>query len=99
MGVALKSFDAALPNLKIMRDVAEHIDDYAVDSGKDRNISRKSLEVGSSDGEVWQWLDFEIDASKALSASFALFGALKNCEPFIEEGHNKSLLRAAPQAK
>jgi hypothetical protein len=89
MRVALKTFDAALPHLKKMRDVAEHIDDYAVDSGKDRSISRKSLEVGSSDGEIWQWLGFEIDASKALSASIALFGVLKNCAPLIKKVTNQ----------
>jgi hypothetical protein len=82
--VALKTFDAALPNLKKMRDVAEHIDDYAVDEGKDKNISRKSLEVSSSDGEVWQWLGFELDAGKALSASASLFGALKDCASLVK---------------
>lgn len=82
---ALKTFDAALPHLKKMRDVAEHIDDYAVDGGKDRNISRKSLEVASSDGEIWQWLGFKIDASVALAASVALFGAMKDCAPLVKE--------------
>ena len=75
-----------------MRDVAEHIDDYAIDSGKDRSISRKSLEVASSDGETWQWLGFEIDASKALSASIALFGAVKDCAPLLKMP-NKALQR------
>lgn len=32
MDAALKKFDVALPHLKKMRDVAEHIDDYALDS-------------------------------------------------------------------
>jgi hypothetical protein len=85
MRVALKTFDDALPNLKKMRDVAEHIDDYAVDSGKDKNISRKSLEVSSSDGsDVWEWLGFELNAGLALSASAALYGALKDCKPLVK---------------
>ena len=66
-----------------MRDVAEHIDDYAIDSGKDRSISRKSLEVASSDGETWQWLGFELDADNALSASAKLLAVLKECGPLI----------------
>jgi hypothetical protein len=81
MRSALKAFDASLPNLKKMRDVAEHIDDYAVDSGKDKNISRKSLEVGICNGETWRWLDFEINVCEALKASISLFAALKRCAP------------------
>lgn len=50
--IALREFDAALPNLKKMRDVAEHIDEYAVNSGKDKRRSRKSLEVSLIDGEI-----------------------------------------------
>jgi hypothetical protein len=80
---ALKAFDAALPHLKEMRDVAEHIDDYAIDSGRNRSISRKSLEVGSFNSETWQWLGFEIDTGLALSASIALFAAIKNCAPSV----------------
>jgi hypothetical protein len=84
MREALVAFDRALPNLKKMRDVAEHIDDYAVDSGKDANISRKSLEVSASDGETWEWLGFEINVNEALSASVTLFEALKNCSASIK---------------
>jgi hypothetical protein len=86
IGTALETFDAALPHLKKMRDVAEHIDDYAVDDGKDRSVSRKSLEVGSCAGATWQWLGFYTDVDHALSASITLFEALKDCAPLIKEG-------------
>ena len=45
---ALAQFDRALPDLKKMRDVAEHFDDYALDQGRQkaivrrRNVDRKS---------------------------------------------------------
>jgi hypothetical protein len=81
---ALKIFDAALPHLKKMRDVAEHIDDYAVDSGKDGSISRKNLEDGNTNGEIWQWLGFELNASEALSASIGLFEVLKDSSSLLE---------------
>lgn len=80
---ALNTFDAALPHLKRMRDVAEHVDDYALDGGKDRSISRKTLEVASSDGDKWQWLGFELDAGTALSASVALFAAISQCASLV----------------
>jgi len=98
MRIALKQFDDALPHLKEMRDVAEHIDEYAVDRGfksvgqKDGYISRKSLEVSTSDGgDVWEWLGFELDAGQALSASGALFGALKACQPLLKKGCSRAI--------
>lgn len=90
MSTALNVFDAALPNLKKMRDVAEHIDDYAVDHGRDANISRKALEVSSTDGERWQWLGFEMNIDNALSASVALFESLKDCAGLFKTASKKS---------
>lgn len=66
LGTALQEFDAALPNLETMRNVAEHIDEYAFGEGQDSSICRKSLVVASLNGEMWKWLDFEIDVGKAL---------------------------------
>src|SRR5215510_10846291 len=43
---ALKQFDSALPNLRKFRDVAEHINDYAMDHGK-HAVARQELEVSS----------------------------------------------------
>ena len=82
---ALSTFDTALPHLKTMRDVAEHIDDYSVDAGHNRGISRKSLEVASSDGETWNWLDSSINANEAMSASIQLFSALKDCASTVKK--------------
>ena len=86
MRVALIAFDSALPHVKKMRDVAEHVDDYAVDKGRDKSISRKDLEVSSCDGETWQWLGFEMNVGEALSASNRLFESLKDCGSLIEKG-------------
>jgi hypothetical protein len=82
---ALDAFDAALPHLKKMRDVAEHVDEYSVDSGKDRNVSRKCLEVGSCHGETWSSMGFGLDAGDALLASVSLFEVLKNCSSHIHK--------------
>jgi hypothetical protein len=60
-----------------MRDVAEHIDEYAVDKGKINNISRKQLEVSILDGTTLEWLDDKLDADEALKASERLFEVLK----------------------
>ena len=88
IGDALKKFDAALPNLKKMRDVAEHIDDYALDRGKDKNVSRKSLGVASYDGGTWKWLGYEMEEKKALDASVQLFEAVRQSQSLLKNEPN-----------
>jgi hypothetical protein len=79
LGAALAEFDAALPHLKRMRDVAEHIDDYAVDRGRERSIARQSLEVSfmSNDDSTIEWLGARLNSQEALKASQRLFEAIK----------------------
>ena len=81
MVAALQEFDASLPDVKRMRDVAEHIDEYAVDQGRHRSVARQSLEVSSmSDaGPTLEWLDGRLNAQEALQASQKLFEAIKVC--------------------
>lgn len=80
---ALSDFDAALPNLKSMRDVAEHFDDYAMDRGRNSAIGRSSLEVGIIGDTVFQWLGFELDADSALSTARQLFKAIQQAKEHI----------------
>lgn len=78
--IALNEFDLALPNLKKLRDVAEHIDDYALDNGRERSISRKALEVSfiSLDGPTLEWLGHQLNAQDALHAAQKLFQAIQD---------------------
>ena len=78
---AIEEFDSAMPNLKKMRDVAEHIDDYAIDNGRNKNISRKSLEVSTLNDTTFEWLYFKLDAIEALNTSQKLFNAIRNNSP------------------
>jgi len=80
---ALSDFDAALPNLKNMRDVAEHFDDYAMDRGRNSAIGRSSLEVGMIGDTVFQWLGFELDADSALSTARQLFKVIQQAKEHI----------------
>ena len=77
---ALDEFDAALPMLKNMRDVAEHIDDYALDRGRHKDISRKSLEVAIISETTFRWLEYELNADMALEAADALFASIKRAQ-------------------
>jgi hypothetical protein len=79
LSVALGEFDRSLPHLKKMRDVAEHIDDYAKDIGRDKSIHRRSLEASSlnDDGPELEWLEGNLNSQAALSASQKLFSAIQ----------------------
>lgn len=74
---ALRDFDTALPTLKEMRDTAEHIDDYVMNKGKNRQIMPSSLEVWVVDYPVVKWLYLELNIDAAFSAAQTLFGALQ----------------------
>ena len=83
MRKALTNFDAALPALKSMRDIAEHFDDYAIDRGRDSKISRKALEVGVIGNSVFRWLSSEINADTAVSVAQQLFKDIQQAQSLI----------------
>jgi hypothetical protein len=80
---ALKEFDTQLPQLKTMRDVAEHFEDYALDRGRQKAIRRQQLEVGSLDGKSFEWLDHELDVNLAFEAGEVLFDAIRQAQPAV----------------
>ncbi|MGH8612143.1 MAG: hypothetical protein ACREYF_08905 [Gammaproteobacteria bacterium] len=83
---ALAAFDAALPQLKKLRDTAEHIDDYAVDRGRVKSVKRQDLEVSSltMEGPTLEWLGFRLNTEEALNASQALFESLKGMSALLK---------------
>lgn len=73
---AVAAFDVAVPMLKRMRDVGEHIDDYAIGKGRDRNVSRFMLQVAKWDGHTYRWLDATLDVDASHAAAKKLFAAV-----------------------
>jgi len=69
--LAIKTFDGALPGFSTMRNVGEHIDDYAVQNPGRRykKIDRKMLQVGSWNENVFVWLGGALDLDHALKAA------------------------------
>ena len=88
---ALVTFDTSLPMLKRMRDIAEHIDDYALDRGRDRAITRASLEVGVIGDSTFEWLGQRLDSNIALSAAHQLFKEIQQAQSLLvsERGENE----------
>ena len=91
---ALTNFDAALPMLKSMRDVAEHLDDYAIDKGRDVSISRESLEVGVVGDSLFQWLGHELNADTALSAAQQLFRDIQQAQSLVAARRTHRIMKA-----
>jgi len=80
LSTALKRFDNALPVLLTMRDIGEHIDEYAIDSPKrhHKQINRSMLQVGEWDGTIYKWLDENLNVDDAHAAAEELYSALRN---------------------
>jgi hypothetical protein len=74
---AIREFDQALPGLRKMRNVGEHIDAFAVDKGRDRTVSRLQLQVGQMNQKTIHWLGEQLDTDVALDAAQKLFDAIR----------------------
>jgi hypothetical protein len=76
---AITEFKASLPGLDTLRNIGEHIDEYAVDSPKrhDISIDRRGLQVGTWDGTTFSWLNQQLNIDTAMLAAEKLFLAVK----------------------
>jgi hypothetical protein len=76
---AIAAFDAVVPGLLAMRNVAEHIEDYAVDDPRRRlqDVDRGQLEV-STWGATVHWLGRELNLDDAFVAASTLLRAMKD---------------------
>ena len=83
---AVEQFDRALPGLKGIRDVAEHIDEYALDQGRKKSVARQSLEVSTmeEEGPTLHWLGTSLNALEALQGSQILFTAIKQASRLFQ---------------
>jgi hypothetical protein len=75
---AISEFDESLPGLRKMRNVGEHVDEYAVERGRDRGVTRRALHVGTFDAMTLEWLGERLDADEALAAAERLYGAIQD---------------------
>ena len=78
--IAIAEFEKGVP-FKILRDVGEHMDDYAIDSKKRRvkSISPNALECGTWDGTTFSWLGESLNVDTALEAAKRLLASARRC--------------------
>jgi hypothetical protein len=73
---AISRFDSSVPNVGLFRDVGEHIDDYSLGQGFNEAVGWRQLQVGEWDGNVFRWLDLNLNADEALVAARLLVSEL-----------------------
>jgi hypothetical protein len=78
VSAALKDFNDSLPALAAMRNVGEHIDEYALDSDRcrDKRVSRTMLQVGMG-WTTYEWLVKKLNVDEAHSAAVKLHSAIR----------------------
>jgi hypothetical protein len=92
---ALSAFDTTTPSLRVMRNVAEHADCYAIDSPTRhvKTIDRRQLEVGEWDGTTFRWLHeaegtrHELNVDAALAAAESIYRTLRSAERAAVDEH------------
>ena len=74
---SISKFNNSIPSLKKFRNVGEHFEEYALDSGFDKSVSRRQLQVGLWDGITFEWLDEKLNVVDAQNAAIELFKTIQ----------------------
>ena len=83
------TFDGEIPSLRKLRNVSEHIDEYNLDAGRDRSVSRRQVQTwamatNDDGGLVWNWLGESLDVHRSQDAAVALYrGFLSDCDAYF----------------
>ncbi|MEX1034407.1 MAG: hypothetical protein WDZ54_00515 [Sneathiella sp.] len=83
----IQVFDDDLSDLRHIRNVLEHIDEYRLGRGHNQNIAASSTQTYVFGNNVMHYVGYKIDLDVALKASERLFEAIKKHPP---EGHSPS---------
>ncbi len=84
-------FDASVPYLSRLRNVAEHFDDYTVGRGREAQVMRFELQrwgmEHDPDGHlIWIWLGERLHISEAYSAAKILYqGFIADIEGYVTD--------------
>ena len=77
---AIEKFDTALPDLKNIRNILEHIDDYRLGDGHNKNVKITDLQTYCF-GETIEWLGYKLNLNDAKKSSEVLFESIKDNPP------------------
>lgn len=81
MEKAIEAFKTEVPGLRYMRNVLEHMGEYARGDGKNKAVQYREIFTIGLDPDCIQWLGHELRPRAALAASDALFRVIKENPP------------------
>ena len=77
----IEKFDKAIPDLRTVRNILEHIDEYRIGKGKNKRVPKDTFQTIIFGDECVKWVDYEINLKSALKASEGLYAAIKSKSP------------------
>jgi len=77
----IRQFDDSLPDLKSIRNIQEHIDEYRLGNGRNKKVDPAALLTVVLDHDRLAWLDYELRVDDARRASASLFQAIVDNPP------------------
>lgn len=77
----ISEFDFQIPDLRTIRNILEHIDEYRIGKGYNKAVPKISFQTISFVENSIQWVDYEINTSTALEVSQKLFVAIQAVSP------------------
>lgn len=89
--LAIKEFNKSIPDLKTIRNIIEHLEEYAKGSGnlnkngEEEIISRHGIENHSILGSKWSWLEYKIDIDISFEASKKLYSTIIECKKIMQD--------------
>lgn len=75
---AINKFDSNLPDLRSIRNLLEHIDEYRLGKGHNKSVPKETYQTICFDNNLVKWASYEIDMELALQSSGELFMDIKN---------------------
>ena len=77
ISTAINTFDSAIPDLRTVRNILEHIDEYRIGKGNNKSVPKDSFQTILFGKKSIKWVNYEINLESAMKASSDLFTVIK----------------------
>ncbi|MEW8521640.1 MAG: hypothetical protein AB2552_01165 [Candidatus Thiodiazotropha endolucinida] len=75
---AIATFDNAIPDLRTVRNILEHIDEYRIGKGNNKSVPKDSFQTIIFGKESIRWVNYEINLKSAMKASSDLYAVIRS---------------------
>lgn len=77
----IEQFDELLPDLRTIRNILEHIDEYRVGKGNNKSVPEDSFQTLLIGNDIVSYVGYEINLESAMLASQELFSSIQAVSP------------------